>query len=324
MEQLDKLNSKIVYELGEDSRQSYKQIARKIGSKKEVVAYHMQKLIGSGVVSKFVPVFALSELGIFSSKIYIKINGMAKSEEDEFYDSLLKDKKIAWVAKSIGSWDLLIGMYSRNIVEFGKIKAHVFEKYGRHIRDYEVTHIEDAQVFNRDYLIDKKIAYRNNFIFSGNVGDYRLSDDERKIIEYIRDDARFTFLEIANKLGLDARTVVKIINNLKNKKILQGYTVFLDLKKLGLQLHKLCFYIENYNSSKVEKFVDFLKQNKRVIHLIKSQGAWEFEVEMEDSSIERVYDYVKEIRNSFPNFIKRVDLVSITEELKLEFFPEEF
>lgn len=320
--QLDKLDCKIVYELGEDSRQSYKQIAKKISSKKEVVAYHLQKMLNEGIISKFVPVFSLSEIGIFSSKIYIKLHGLTRTEEERLYSSLVKDKAVAWVAKSIGAWDLLIGVYSRNIIEFGKIKEEIFNRFGKYVRDYEVTHIEDAQVFNRDYLIDKKTAYRNNFIFSGSVGDKKLSGNEIKVIKLIKNNSRFGSLEVANRIGVDARTVVKVLRDLKEKKILQGNTVFLDLKKLGLQLHKLCFYFENYDKKAITQFIDFLKQNKKIIHLIKSQGPWEFEVEMEESSIERIYDYVREIRNSFPNLIKKIDIVSITDELKLEFFPE--
>ena len=62
MDKIDKLDCKILYELGEDSRQSYKQIAKKIHSKKEVVAYHFQKLLKERIITKFVPVFALSLL----------------------------------------------------------------------------------------------------------------------------------------------------------------------------------------------------------------------------------------------------------------------
>lgn len=324
MEKLDKLDSKILYELGEDARQSYKKIAKKINSKKEVVAYHIQQLIKKGIITKFVPVFALSEIGIFSSKIYIKLKGLREGEEEKLYTSLLNDKKIAWTAKSIGSWDLLIGMYSKNIIEFGKIKEHILNKYGTYIRDYEITHIEDGLVFNRDYLIDKKISYRDNFIFGGQVGDKKLNDIEIKIISLIKNNARFTALNIANNLKIDARTAIKTINGLKNKKILQGFTVFIDLKKLGLQLHKLCFYLENYNSNEMAQLLETLKQNKRMIHLIKSQGSWELEVEIEESNLENIYNYVKRLKNLFPDFIKKIDLTSITEEIKLEFFPENY
>ncbi len=324
MEELDKIDKKILYELGEDARQSYKQIAKKINSKKEVVAYHIQQLIKKRIITKFVPVFALSEIGIFSSKMYIRLRGLNKREEEKLYNSLLDDKKIAWIAKSIGTWDLLIGMYSRNIIEFGKIKEHILNKYGVYIRDYEITHIEDGLVFNRDYLIDKKIGYRNNFIFEGQVGNKKLDHIEIKIINLIKNKGRFSALDIANKLGIDARTVLKTIKNLKNKKILQGFTVFIDLKKLGLHLHKLCFYLEKYDSEEITQLLDTLKQNKKMIHLIKSQGSWELEVEIEESNLENIYNYVNGLRNLFSDLIKKIDLTSITDEIKLNFFPDDY
>lgn len=324
MEKLDNLDSKIVYELGADARQSYKQIAKKINSKKEVVAYRIQQLIKKGIITKFVPVFALSEIGVFSGKIYIRLRGIRKEVEEKLYFSLVQDKKIAWVAKSLGSWDLLIGIYFRNIVEFGKIKEYILNKYGKYIRTYEISYIEDGIVFNRDYLIDKKITYRNSFIFSGQVGDKKLNGFEIRIINFIKNNARFTVLDIAKNLRVDVRTVLKTIRNLKDKKILQGFTVFIDLKKLGLQLHKLCFYLENYNEKDFQRLLETLKQNRRVIHLAKSQGSWELEVEIEESDLKNIYDYVKELRNVFPEFIKKIDLASITDEIKLDFFPEDY
>src|SRR3989344_1273159 len=324
MEELDKLDNRMLYELGEDARQSYKQIAKKINSKKEVVAYHIQQLVKKRIITKFVPVFALSQIGIFSSKIYIRLKGLKKEEEERLYSFLLIDEKIAWIAKSIGNWDLLIGMYSKNIIEFGKIKEHILNEYGKYIRNYDISHLEDGIVFNRDYLIDKKINYRNNFIFGGQAGDKKLSDIEIKTISLIKNNARFTALEIADNLKIDARTVLKILDVLKKKKILQGYTVFIDLKKLGLQLHKLCIYLENYNPNEINRLLETLKQNKRMVHLIKSQGPWELEIEIEESNLENIYNYLKRLRNLFPDFIKRIDLVSITDEMKLDFFPENY
>lgn len=264
----------------------------------------------------------MSEIGIFSSKLYIQLKGLKNDEEDRLYTSLLADKKIVWVAKSIGKWDLLIGTYSKNIVEFGKTKEYLLEVYGKYIKDYEISHIEDGLVFNRDYLIDKKPNYRDNFIFGGQVGDKKLTNIEIKIINLIKNNARFTSLDIADTLKIDARTVLKILDNLKKRKILQGYTVFIDIKKLGLQLHKLCIYLENYNSNDMKKLLENLKQNKRMIHLIKAQGSWELEIEIEESNIGEIYDYVRRLRNLFPDFIKKIELTSITNEMKLDFFPE--
>ena len=40
--------------------------------------------------------------------------------------------------------------------------------------------------------------------------------------------------------------------------------------------------------------------------------------------INSVYDYISELKNKFPKIMKRIQLVTITDELKLEFFPEEY
>ncbi|MFP4423835.1 MAG: AsnC family transcriptional regulator [Candidatus Woesearchaeota archaeon] len=39
--QLDEIDKKVLFELSQDARQSYKDIARKINSKKDTVAYHI-------------------------------------------------------------------------------------------------------------------------------------------------------------------------------------------------------------------------------------------------------------------------------------------
>lgn len=319
--ELDLIDKKILYELGKNSRLSYKQIAKQIHSKKEVVAYHMNQLTKKGIITKFIPVFDLSMLGIFSNKIYLRLKGLDKKSEKTLYNSLVKNKKIAWIAKSVGRWDLLLGMYAKNIIEFSKIKQEILSKLGKYIQDYDITQIEDAQVFNRDYLINSPTKYRKEFTFSGEVNNIKLSDKESKVIDLIKNNARFTILDIAIKLKLDPRTIIQTIKKLEEKKILQGYTVFLDLKKINFQLHKLCIYLQNYDNIDIEELISFLKQNPNTIHLLKSLGSWELEVEVESNNLQEIYNYISYLKNTFPKLIKQIDLVTITDELKLDFFP---
>jgi len=319
---LDHIDKKIIYELGKNSRFSFKQIAKNISSKKEVVAYRFNQLIKNGIITKFVPVFALSKINIFSSKIYIRLHGLNEESEDKLYKDLLNDKNIVWVAKSVGRWDLLIAMYTKNVIGFSKLKEKILTKFGRNIKDYDITQIEDALVFNRDYLINRSPNYRKEFVFAGEASNIKLKDAELKIINLIKNNARFRILDIADNLGVDPRTIMNTIKRLEKKEILQGYTVFLDLKKIGFQLHKLCIHLENYNKKDVESLILLLKQDPKIIHLIKSMGSWELEVEIESDDIQEIHDYIKRLKNNFPKLIKQIELVTITDELKLNFFPE--
>ncbi len=324
MYNLSQIQKKIIHELGKNSRQSYKKISKSIKSKKEVVAYNTTQLLEKGVIAKFVPVFDLSKLSIISGKIYLRLAGLKKEQEQKVIDSLAKDKEISWLAKAVGRWDLLIGIYSQNINYFSKKKDEILSKLSKYIQDYDVSFIEAGLVYNRDYLIESQPQNRKEFIFEqGKTEKTNLTNIEKRIIGLIKNNARVEVIEISRKLNLDARTITKYIKNLWKKGVLQGYTVFLNLKSIGFKLNKLCIYLEKYDKEKIFEILSYLKLNSNTIHVIKSLGKWEFEIETENNNIDEVYNYISELKAQFPDAIKQIDLVTIVDEMKLEFFPEE-
>ncbi|MFP4423833.1 MAG: winged helix-turn-helix transcriptional regulator [Candidatus Woesearchaeota archaeon] len=90
------------------------------------------------------------------------------------------------------------------------------------------------------------------------------------MLSLIKNDGRFEYTSIAQKLDLDSRTIRSKVKNLMQKGILQGFTTLLDLKKLDMQLHKLCIYLNDHKKEKISKLINYLKLNPRTIHLIKS------------------------------------------------------
>ncbi len=322
MDKLNKIDEKILYELGKNARASYKQIAKNIKSKKEVVAYHIHQLLKNKIITKFVTVFALSKLGIFSSKIYLRLQGLDKEAEKKMYNYLILNPDIAWVAKSVGRWDLLIGIYTKNIIDFSIKKNRILSKFSEYIKDYDVTQIEDGLVFNRDYLINKPTTYRKEFVFGGGVESINLTQEDLKIIHLTKNNARFQAVDIANQLNLDVRTVTNRIKNLQKRGIIQGFTVFINLKQLGIGFHKLCIYLQNHEQKNINSLISFLREYPNTVHLIKSLGSWEIEIETENNNSNNIYDFISKLKNQFPTLIKQIELVTITDELKLDFFPE--
>ena len=322
MEEFNAVDKKVIYELGRNARQSYKEIAQRTKSKKEIIAYHITQLINKKIITKFVPVISLTKLGIYSFKIYLKLHGLSESSEKQMYKELLENPEVIWIAKSIGQWDLMLGFYSTDIVYFANKKNEILSRFSQFIEEYDITMIEDALVFNRDYLVEKKPDYRKEFVFGGEQKRVQIKKDDLEILKFIRDNGRFLVLDVAKKLKQDPRTTLAKIRKLEKQEIIQGYTAFLDLQKIGYQLHKLCIYFSTQEQKEINKVISFIKQNQYVIHIIKSLGSWELEVEVESNNIQYVYDYIKELKNNFSQQIKKIDQVTIIEEPKLEFFPE--
>ena len=316
------LDKKILYELGDNARIGYKDLAKKIKSKKTVVSYHIQNLTRNNVIWKFVPVFSLNRLDIYAYKIYFRFQGLDKKKKDLMIKKLVENQYINWVAESVGSWDLLISTYAHNIMEFADRKNKFFKEYGSHIQSYSITILEDALVFNRDYLVDKKLDYRKEFLFGGERQIEKIDESQKKIIRLIRNDARFQVTKIANDLNINVRTVMSKISDLEKRKIIQGYTTFLEINTIDLNFFKLCIYLQDFTSEKYDQLLDFCKSHKNILHIIKSIGDWDLELEIEVENVEYIYSLIEEIKTNYPNIVKKVDVIIITKEHKLDFFPE--
>jgi DNA-binding Lrp family transcriptional regulator len=321
MNDIDSIDKKILYALGSDSRTSYKKIAQKINSKKETVAYRIPQLIEKGTITKFVPVFSLSRLGFVAFKIYFRFHGMDRDYENELVKNLVKNPRINWVARCVGNWDVMISVYAKDIQDFAHEKNAILSEYGKYIQEYAVTILEDAIVFNRDYLIKRSLEYRKEFVFGGRLKTEDIDEDQRHIMRLIMNDGRYRVTELARKLDLNAKTIISKIRDLESCGILQGYTVFLDLKKIDRQLFKICIYFQEYTDANYAKLVNFAREEKTVIHIIKSIGAWELEIELEAESIGAANEFAYGLRSTFPHIIKKLDVITIMEEPKLDFFP---
>ena len=59
-----------------------------------------------------------------------------------------------------------------------------------------------------------------------------------------------------------------------------------------------------------------------VIHIIESLGPWELELEIETESLQDFYNLTHQIRNEYSDIIKKTESVIISNEMKLDFFPE--
>lgn len=323
--ELNEIDKKLIYELSVNSRLSYKELAKKIGSKKDTVAYHVNQLIDNKIITKFVPVFSLSKLNILSYKIYFKLQGLNSTKENELYNYLVKNEKINWVAKVLGQWDLFIAVYCKTPIEFSKIKEELLSKFNDIITHYQIVQMADqALAFGRDYLINKPVVYRKEFTFSGKEDKIKLDGIDLKIVLAIRNDGRFRYLDVAKKIKVNEKTIRERIKKMETNGFLQGYTAFIDPSKINYFLYKLCIYLNNHNIEKFEELIDYTKLYPNTIHLIKSLGPWELEIELESNDVLKVYEYVNLLKNKFSKTIKQIDLSIITNELKLDFFPGDF
>jgi len=318
---IDLRDRKIMFELDKNARQSIAEISKKTKIPRSIVEYRIKKLTSEKIITKFVTEVALGKVGFFIYRIYCQISGLSKEDQKKFYEDLIKDDNFIWIAKCEGRWDLLLGVYAENVIDFGRIKSNFLLKYGKYISDYAITIIDEAYILERTHLSDKK---NREFIekYIGGTEVVKLGRDDKRLLQLMTNDARIKIVELSKKLDLNVRTVINKIDNLEKLGIIQGYTTFFDLNKINYEFYKICVYLKELNEKSYKDLITFCKNQQHIVHLIESIGPWELELEIEVTSTKQFQEISNDIRNIFSSIVRKVESVIISDEMKLEFLPK--
>jgi len=324
MRKLDLIDRKILLELDTDARASLSEVGKKLKIGKNNVQYRLQRMMNDGVIKKYSTMISNAKLGYLLGKFYLQLSGFDEKSEAEFYEYLFKDKRIIWIAKCEGRWDLMLGMYAEDIAQLNDFKWDLFRRYEKYINSYDAVFTVDAQLSQRSYLVHKN---RKEVVPKKKISEYigrgrvELDALDKEILLAISNDARFSYMELGKKLGANPKTVQKRIKSMEDAGIITGYVVFPNLKVIGVGFYKVCIYLMDYHL-KYKGFVEYCLQLPNVVHVIETLGPWDVELEMETESVEEFYDIVKEIRNKFSDIIKKTEFVIITDEARLELVPQ--
>ncbi len=101
-----------------------------------------------------------------------------------------------------------------------------------------------------------------------------LDDIDKSIIRILQENARTSYREIQNKLGISIGTIHNRVSKLRKKDIIEGYTLKLNNNKLG---YKLTFLIQvQINGKHTEEILNEVKEKPEVcaiFHITGEQSA---------------------------------------------------
>jgi Lrp/AsnC family transcriptional regulator for asnA, asnC and gidA len=97
-----------------------------------------------------------------------------------------------------------------------------------------------------------------------------LDDIDRGIIRILQKDARTSYREIQDDLGISIGTIHNRISKLKESNIIEGYTIRLNNSKLG---YKLTFLIRiQVDGKHTEEMLTEIKKNPEVCSIFHTTG----------------------------------------------------
>jgi DNA-binding Lrp family transcriptional regulator len=135
-----------------------------------------------------------------------------------------------------------------------------------------------------------------------------LDNKNKKLLEILLTDARVPLNVLAKELKISKVAVSKRINKLEEQNVIQGYSCFIDLQKLGFHGYQIGIRTKVTLRKKHEFFLELLKERGLSQILSFQSGRWDFLI--------RVYaknDDVKELikKISENEFIEEINLFNI-------------
>jgi len=317
---LDLKDRKLLYELDNNSRKSASQIAKKIGLSPEVVNYRIKRLEKEEIITQYQLIVNLSTLNILQFKICLSFQHIKSEELNKIISKLKLEENIKWIISSKGSWDLILSCETDSMESIDKLKNQILSKFGNHINKKALSILIEAQTYNRDYLIEDKSLLSKSRIIMKKSNLVKIDDLDLKILKSLAENARKPIINIASELKETVRIINYRIKQLEKNKIILGYKIALNYKKLGLKFFKIFIYLDNPKEERIKSLTTYLKQNKNTIHDVKVLGNWDLEPEFEVQTEEEFNKILEEIKDQYSDIIKNIEIITISKEHKFVYF----
>ena len=318
MEELDKIDRKILYELDLDSRQSFQQLGKKVGLGKETVFHRVQGLMKRGIIDKFITLLNVHELGYQNYRLFLKFKNVDKELEQEVIRFFTSLKSIGWVVSVEGYWNLGVWFMVKDIYFF-KEDYNIFKKkFSNFIADEKLSIFSDVYYFSKSYLIFQK----NSHVIEVKMPKkpQEIDEEELRIIEKLADNSRTSIIDLADYAKLSAKTTIKKIKNLEKRKVILGYSIKINLGKIGVEYYKIHFKLNNLEEKDKDEIKQFIFANPNIIYLDETISGYDLELDVQVQNKEELNNLLNNLKDKFKKNIESYDILTYAKEHKHVFF----
>lgn len=317
---LDARDLQILRELDYDSRIPLTELARRVRLSKETAFYRIRNLQKRGYIKKFYLIINTAKLGEDSFKAYFQFQNLSQKTERGILSYLRKHPAVFWVATASGKFDLLIGVWAKNAMEFDSFMLAFMNKFSRYILSKETTITKHNIQHNRTWFL--RGEFKKKISDVGGIGESADVDEtDRKILLAMANDTRLSVAEVARKTGLTGTVVAYRLRKLEREKVILSYRISPDLSKFNYEFFKAFIYFKNLNSKRLSDFISYCNGHPNILNIVTCVGSWDAEVEFEVESAARFHGIITEMRTAFSDIFKYYESVLFKEETKVSFMP---
>lgn len=309
---MDKIDEKLLISLIGDSRQSISQLAKQARTSRDVAQYRIAQLVKKGIIRDFITNIDHEQLGYVSALLFVSIKADA---EREFIEYINKLPFISWAGTHLGFWSLGMAIYGKDTSEVEERFQIVFQKYKNHITNHRFAFYKTTKFFTEKYFGQgpKQWGYTNTK--KGEPTEkYAMDDHDKTILKHLAKNSRISCVELSKFVPLTPAAIAQRIVKLERSRIIQGYSIYVNVHKMGL--HLFIFFIQNRNLDQRKKLFGYLENHPKVPLLLDYVGDPFIEFGLFVRSPYEARPLIQEIKETFPEnelidfFLTQEDFIS--------------
>lgn len=313
--ELDTKDKKIIEQLELNSRQSNRQISRKIGLSKDAVSYRIKRLEEAKLILGYYSVLNIAKLGLIQYKIFISFQNTNSRLEAEIIDYLKKDENIGWVVSCDGYYNLMAVAWAKDSIAFDEFFSKFLNKYSQYCKQREIVVIPEEYALRNSYIYGKE----HPISYYGGEQEFNIDKKDILIIESLANNSRESLIKIASKLNMTGEGVIHRIKNLQEKEILLAFRPQLNTNLLGYSFYNLLFRLKKTNNLK--RIYEYFKGNQNVIYISKYLGAYDLGIDVQVKDESDLRNIISNFKDNFKEDIESYISILVYHEHKLSYFP---
>lgn len=318
---VDLKDRKILYELDKNSRQSYSQLAKKVGLSQESIRYRVNRLIQNKVIFKFFTKIDVSKLGLTFYKVLIKFHNINEQKKEEIINYLVKQPIVNWAVATDGPYDISFVILVKNLLKSKQFLSNFYQIYGKYITKKEFSVNLIGEYLTRDYLINKERIIKEEKSYTSESEKIEIDKTNLKIISFLTENSRTSAVDIAAELKISSDSVLQRIKKLEKEKIITGYNLVLNQEVLNQIQYKVFIYLNDI--SKENQLYSYCRSIPRIIYIINSFGEWDMELDIEVKNVKEFRKIMMDLTSKFFDIIKDYSFLEIYKIYKYNLFPKE-
>lgn len=323
LQELTVKDKRILRELFLNARVPLSVIAKKVRLSKEVVNYRVKRMIDLGILVGFNTVLDVQKIGWQMFFCYIRYRSISTQQEAELLGYLSRHAHVAQVIQSLGTYDALIKLFAKDLIQATEIIKDIEQRYADAIENTIIDMIVDETAVPFSFMYGELPSESMRFIASKTVAfeHHVLDHHDKQLLRIIAKNARITIADISQQTKIPRDTVKYHLTKLEKQGIIIKYRPDVLPQKLGYNWYFIMLKLGKLNGAQHKHLMSFLTTHSNVTYVYQTIGISDLHIEIRAKTTEELHAILMEIRGILKEGLKHHESLIVLNELKYTYFP---